>query len=876
MEALEMVCQRFGGGKRQTDGSFMCKCPAHEDRAASLHLTEGKDGRVLVKCHAGCETETVVRAIGLELRDLFPRKDGASIVAVYDYVDAAGTMRFQTVRFAPKDFRQRRPDSKGGWAWNLKGVLLVLYRLPSVIEAAKAGRTVLVTEGEKDADNLAVMGFVATTSPMGAGKWRDSYSESLAGAPVVIIADKDESGRKHAEQVAKSVFSMAKSVRIIELPGDGIKDASDWIRAGGTKEQLQAIAKAAPVWTPGESVVSIKAAKEAREEQASIEVEPEPVNDWPAPLSFGSLQAPPLSTGLLPDPIASFVSALAESTQTPLEACMVAALGTVAAAMAKKAIVVYGPDWSEPLNLYVAMVMAPAERKSAILNGCKAPLEEWQVEQAAAYEERHASLSAEKRILENRARAAEKRASGKNADAAAKDEAIRMAREAAAFRVQALPQPLVDDITTEKIVGVMQEQGGKVALFSEEGGIFDIMAGLYASGGIKIDAYLKAHDGGNIRVDRIGRASDFVSKPALTMCLGIQPDVIRSLSDKPAFRGRGLLGRVLYVLPESMLGRRKIETEPIPDEVRASYHRCIRALLNLPSGWQDPGRKLEPFRILLSPEARARFIAFRSELEPQLAKDADLGAITDWAGKLPGAVLRIAGLLHSVEAIQAGGAPWDFSISEATMGDAIGLGRFFEQHAQAAFGMMAANATQRGATTILEWVARKALTRFTKREAYRALARHFESADGIEAPIRLLLDRGYLRQASVNGVNGVSTRALTAYEPHPSVFADYCQRKSTPLDTVNNKNNEKGHTFLVTPPNPPKSVDTRPSSENSSASSALTNALTAVDRPLTDEPRNFGVDEEPSNHAPWSDFEAVDTSDFDVDDDSGADREAWQ
>lgn len=750
---------------KKTASGWICRCPAHDDGKASLSVSQGSDGRVLLKCHAGCDAESIVQALSLDLKDLFPRKDKASVVAVYDYVDAAGTMRFQTVRFAPKDFRQRRPDGKGGWAWNLKGVLLVLYRLPSVLAAASVGRTVFVVEGEKDANGLVALGFVATTSPMGAGKWKPQYSEALAGAHVVIIADKDAPGRKHAEQVAKGVFPGAKSVRILELPGDGVKDASDWIRAGGTKEQLQIIAKAAPTWKPGASVVSIKAEPQEREpgdeEPESIERE----SDWPEPLPFGTGAAPEIRASLIPEPISSFVAALAVALQVPQSACMIAALCTVAATMAKRAVVQIGPDWSEPLNIYGAMVLPPGERKSAILSACRAPLDDWEAGAVKAVGERFASLSAEKRILEARARAAEKRASAKGSDLSVRDEAIRMAREAAAFHVPATPQVFVDDITTEKIVGVMQDQGGKIALFSDEGGIFDIMAGLYSGGSLKIDAYLKAYDGKAIRVDRVGRASEIVHEPALTMCLGVQPAIIRALGQNTAMRGRGLIGRVIFVLPDSMLGKRLINPPAMPADIKADYRRIILFL----SDMEDP-MPGEQRIIWLSPDALALFNAFRQELEPMLAPDADLGAITDWAGKLAGSIARIAALWHSVEAAAAHSQPWQSSISGETMHKAIALGRLLQDHAKAAFGLMQADGVRSTATVILEWIARKGIQSFTKRDAYRALARHLTRADEIEAPIGLLTERGYIRQVSVNGGNRMSTRALTAYEPHPSAL----------------------------------------------------------------------------------------------------------
>ena len=102
-----------------------------------------------------------------------------SIIQVYDYQDETGDILFQTVRYAPKDFRQRRPYGKGGWIWNLQGVRLVLYRLPQIVEAD----TVLIVEGEKDVDAAYQLGlpsgYAATTSPMGAGKWKATYSEQL-------------------------------------------------------------------------------------------------------------------------------------------------------------------------------------------------------------------------------------------------------------------------------------------------------------------------------------------------------------------------------------------------------------------------------------------------------------------------------------------------------------------------------------------------------------------------------------------------------------------------------------------------------------------------------------------------------------------------
>jgi uncharacterized protein (DUF927 family)/5S rRNA maturation endonuclease (ribonuclease M5) len=154
------------------------------------------------------------------------------IAATYDYTDEAGVLLYQTVRYDPKEFKQRRPDGKGGWIWNLRGVRLVLYRLPAVLAAP----VVFVVEGEKDADALTELGVVVTTSPLGALKWKSKYSEFLRGKEVIMIPDADDKGRNHAANVTQSLAGIAASVKLVELPS--AKDSAEWIAKGGTLEAL--------------------------------------------------------------------------------------------------------------------------------------------------------------------------------------------------------------------------------------------------------------------------------------------------------------------------------------------------------------------------------------------------------------------------------------------------------------------------------------------------------------------------------------------------------------------------------------------------------------------------------------------------------------
>lgn len=262
--------------KRNGNG-WMALCPAHEDKKPSLSISVGDGGKLLTNCFAGCTPEQV--AATLHLNDTSKR-----IVAEYDYCDENGKLLYQSVRYEPKDFRQRRPDGRGGFDWNLNGTPRVLYRFPELL-AADSAHTVLIPEGEKDCDRLAKLGLVATTNSGGAGKWRDEDNEYLRNRNVVILPDNDDTGRKHANEVATSLQGIAKSIRIIELPGLPEKgDVSDWLNAGGTKEELRKLKDEAPEFDPTLTAqppfttrpVEKPKKKKERKPRAALFVEPEP------------------------------------------------------------------------------------------------------------------------------------------------------------------------------------------------------------------------------------------------------------------------------------------------------------------------------------------------------------------------------------------------------------------------------------------------------------------------------------------------------------------------------------------------------------------------------------------------------------------------
>jgi putative DNA primase/helicase len=176
---------------------------------------------------------------------------GSKHLAVYQYNDENRQLLFEVVRFdtniSDDRFRQRKPDGHGGWTWKTAKVRKVLYRLPELIAAIKDKRRVLICEGERDANTAVGLGYEATTNPGGINKWRKEYDQYLQGADVVVVSDNDAhgEGQAHASKIARRVTGIAANVRSIMFD---VKDLTLWVEAGHTREELDALIEATPLW----------------------------------------------------------------------------------------------------------------------------------------------------------------------------------------------------------------------------------------------------------------------------------------------------------------------------------------------------------------------------------------------------------------------------------------------------------------------------------------------------------------------------------------------------------------------------------------------------------------------------------------------------
>ena len=282
---IHEILNKLGCKERSSsNGEYKCRCPAHDDKRASLTIREGEKG-IVMKCHAGCDCDRICARLDMQPKDLFwddnpkpssfskvkrpakqaptpppaPAKDKASehtymsyqaaysridgkpakFECAYPYRNSAGVLKFEVARIrlpdGGKTFRQHRPvtpDGSGKCAFPIRKDVpsdlrdTIIYRQAETEEAVRSGRTIYVVEGEKDADTMARLGMIATTNPGGGGEgqWKDGHTEHLKGAKeVIILPDNDETGEGHGAEVFRKLSKVIERVYIVRLK-DGYPD----------------------------------------------------------------------------------------------------------------------------------------------------------------------------------------------------------------------------------------------------------------------------------------------------------------------------------------------------------------------------------------------------------------------------------------------------------------------------------------------------------------------------------------------------------------------------------------------------------------------------------------------------------------------------
>jgi hypothetical protein len=447
--------------------------------------------------------------------------------------------------------------------------------------------------------------------------------------------------------------------------------------------------------------------------------------NWQEPIPFNNYSIlPEFPIDILPSPGREMVERVAIVNQVDAGLPASIYLAVLSTCLSKKATVNLITH-SEPVNVYTCTILDSGERKSSTLNLMAKPIYEYQEINKLDIQENSIEPG--------------------DGDMTSSDKDINE------------PVYVVDDITTEALGKVMAENNERMSVISSEGGIFGIMAGRYnENGGTNFDMYLKGHSGDPWSTHRIGRGAQSMDSPSLTMCLTVQRDVIREIGKNKRFKGRGLLARIYYCLCKSQVGYRRRQRIIVPETLLNEYREHIFELMEIP---------LELHELKMTPEAQDAWDEFYNDIENDMKPGQQLAAITDWGSKLPGAVARIAGLLHYAE---HGKEAINKPISVNIVNGSAVIGAYYREHALATLGLMNEDPQIESAKKVLEYLILHKPDSFKGRDVLRH-KNAFKNMKDVTPGLELLVERNYIREVKTKLSIAAGRPEATTYEVNPKV-----------------------------------------------------------------------------------------------------------
>ncbi|HSV98706.1 MAG TPA: DUF3987 domain-containing protein [Sedimentisphaerales bacterium] len=694
--------------KEKGPGEWMAQCPAHDDQKPSLSIKE-VPGKVLLRCFAQCSVQAVVRALDIQMSDLF---EEPGIAALYDYQDENGNLLFQIVRRDPKDFRPRHLGADGKWENGVKGVRRVLYNLPRLRRVPPHGM-VFVCEGEKDADRLTALGLTATTCPFGAGKWLPEYSQSLRNRSMAILPDNDEPGEKHATQVAGALKGIAWEVKVVRLPGLPEKgDVSDWLDNGGSKDELLRLVKEAELWQ--EAVVAPH--------------EPPPIllyKDFPLEV--------------IPAPVQKYIRMVAKIIDCDPSYVAVPLLTALASAIGNTRKIRLNDLWSEPPILWTVIIGQSGTAKSPALELALRPLMEMENEILRQFKEDLKEYEAAKREFERECK------QKKPKDSKPPTEPVRPV----ANRLAA------SDTTVEALARLLSESPkGIIVVRDELAGWLESFNAYKGGKGGDAATWLQLHRAGTIIKDRVGDDGVPIHVHPASVCItgSIQPDVLQRVLPSE-YISNGLAGRILFAMPPTRAKRyNKTSTDPALNREMRRIFEDLRKLSFEVDAKGLPG----PKEIRLTEAAEVIWGHFVDNRGDETVSFDDPALAAAWS-KLEAYAARFALVLHMVKVIATpGGSAFEDLIDVDGIRAGIKLAEWFGHEAMRVYARRSEDDERAEDRNLLEYIQQPPRKkdgkeddpnvgngRMTVRGLQRGPQRFRNSSEEAKAALQKLVDAGY-------------------------------------------------------------------------------------------------------------------------------------
>jgi hypothetical protein len=766
-EQVLAALQKRGVKVRPSGTGWSGQCPAHEDRNPSLSIRTGRDGRCLVKCHAGCETEAIVAELGLGMKDLMPEREepvrramksapktpkpssrdfatADDAVAALEctlgpcsrrwvYTDSWGQPVGETARWDPPGERKKiRPVSRQGdrWAIGAMPAPRPLLYLPE-IAVLPDGARVYICEGEKAVEAARAIGLLATTSAGGAEAAAKTDWSPMKSKSVVILPDNDDAGEKYAEQVAilsrRAGADEIMIVRLIDrwpdLPGGG--DIADVLeREGGDAEAVREALDGLAVGTPHEQFV-----------------------EHPSARCFK-----PFPVDALPEPIRSYVVAGAMSIGCDTSFLALPILAGLAGAIGNTRRIMLKSDWLEPAVVWVAIIGESGCGKSPGFRCALKAIRSRQHRLMKDHERAMRVWESENILYEIALANRKKGATRSGAPPEPPEPPVK----------PICPRVWIEDVTSEALAELLhQNPRGLLSLRNELSGWFSF--GQYKNGGGNADIarWLQMFDAEPIMVDRKTSGSTYISGAAVSVAGGIQPKILERLLGEQ-HRDNGMLARLLITYPPRRAKR--WTEEEIPLELDAEMATVFDRLYDIEPDLNEDEEPV-PRSLLLTPGAKRAWISFVEEHgRQQLEHSGDIAAAFS---KLEAYAARI-GLVIQCTRVAAGDQHVECPdrVDQASIEAGIRIVRWFLDEALRIYAILGEDETAREIRNHRELIERRGGS-VSLRDWQRL--RSLETSADAEAELQQLVeaDIGAIREAAVGPRGGRPSRRFVLYGSVP-------------------------------------------------------------------------------------------------------------
>ncbi|MFL6450962.1 MAG: YfjI family protein [Bryobacteraceae bacterium] len=455
---------------------------------------------------------------------------------------------------------------------------------------------------------------------------------------------------------------------------------------------------------------------------------------WQEPIPLTAAPPASLRTDDLPGVLGEFASALSRHTETPPDLSILSVLGALSAAVAGKIEVEAEPGYIEPAHIWVCTLLGSGSRKTAVLGHVRTPIDQFEDEERKRLQPEILRVESERKtklaVIE---KLRKKLPVDCEAELSAQRDRIGDLESEVPAELHSVTL-LTSDTTPEALEALMEQNGGRMAIISDEGAIIDILEGRYSSQP-NLDIFLRGHTASRVNTERRSRRA-FISRACLTICLVVQPAVLKNLKPRSCLRGRGFWARFLYAVPESPIGQRKLNPAEIPSSLQLGYAALMAALLR----WKQE----QPILVRLAEDSHHIWKEFQRQVEELMAHGRPLETLCDWGSKLPGAALRIAGILHAANQASSLEALPN-TIQQEEMSRAIAICSRLIPHAIATFDLVEEPSFMASAKHILSWLEKQKASTVSKRDCYRSLHRHFGQVSEMDKALRILTDHSYIR-----------------------------------------------------------------------------------------------------------------------------------